>query len=134
MRCPAFFDEVARIALRDPLAELLGAVEGGLITGAAGAGGFKGMGGKFARRDLLAFEAPLNAEMRFTRQDTGASVAASYHSEVVAPTPDMRELLPGVLSGQASTAERMAFGRLWQDRVRRILIDHFDDPALVVFD
>lgn len=200
MRCPAFFDEVARIAMHDPLADLLGAVEGGLIeygyrdavklaghscptvagaylmtlkslrrlyperppprgalrvelrasqdegvagvmasvagliTGAAGLGGFKGLGGKYARRDLLAFEAPFDAEMRFTRQDTGASVSASYHPEVVAPAPDMRALLPGVLSGQANAAERTEFGRLWQERVRRILVDHFDDPALVVLD
>lgn len=31
MRYPAFFDEVPRIVLRDPLAEFLGALEGGLV-------------------------------------------------------------------------------------------------------
>ena len=27
---------------------------------------------------------------------------------------------------------RREFGRLWQERVKRILIDHADDPALVI--
>lgn len=32
MDFPAFFDEVPRITLRDPLAELLGSVHGGLLS------------------------------------------------------------------------------------------------------
>ena len=40
--------------------------------------------------------------------------------------------MPKMLSGSASDAERIEFGRLWQMRVKRILIDHGDDPALVV--
>ena len=32
MGFPAFFDEVPRITLRDPLAELLGSVQGGLLS------------------------------------------------------------------------------------------------------
>jgi len=40
--------------------------------------------------------------------------------------------MPKLLSGAASAAEKAEFGRLWQMRVKRILIDHFDDPELVV--
>jgi hypothetical protein len=32
MNFPVFFDEVPRITLRDPLAELLGSVTGGLLS------------------------------------------------------------------------------------------------------
>jgi hypothetical protein len=35
------------------------------------------------------------------------------------------------MAGQADAAQRREFGRLWQDRVRRLLIDHADDPAVV---
>lgn len=43
----------------------------------------------------------------------------------------MRELMQAVLVGMAGEAERLEFGRLWQDRVRRIVVDHADDPRLV---
>jgi superfamily I DNA/RNA helicase len=39
-------------------------------------------------------------------------------------------LLPLALSGHDPEAQR-EFARLWQARVRRILIDHFDDTELV---
>ena len=104
----------------------------GLLTGAAGEGGFKGLAGRFSRRKLLAFGSGNGGEIRFTRIDTGASVAASYHPEAVPPSPELQALLPKVLAGDASDAQRAEFGRLWQMRVKRILIDHADDPALIV--
>lgn len=196
MTFPAFFDQVPRLTLRDPLADILGAasdglisygyvdavklaghscptvagawlmtlkaleklypdspperggikvelgaaqVEGvtgviaavaGLLTGAAGDGGFKGLGGKFGRRNLLMFESG-GATLRFTRLDTGASVSASHHPEAVPASPELQALMSKLLAGKASVAERKEFGRLWQLRVKRILIDHFDDSALV---
>jgi hypothetical protein len=42
-----------------------------------------------------------------------------------------RLLVQRVLTGQADDAQRREFGRLWQDRVRRILIEHADDPEVV---
>jgi hypothetical protein len=104
----------------------------GLLTGAAGEGGFKGLAGQYARRDLLRFGAAIDGDLRFTRLDTGASLVTTYHPEIVPPLPEMRALMPAVLSGTANAAERQEFGRLWQMRVKRLLIDHFDDPALVV--
>lgn len=103
-----------------------------LLTGAAGEGGFKGLGGRYSRQNLLQFAAANNAGLRFTRLDTGASVTATYHPEVVPSPPELQALMQKLLSGQASTAEKTEFGRLWQMRVRRILIDHFDDAELVV--
>lgn len=198
MRYPAFFDDVPRITLRDPLAEFLGAAEdgvieyayldavklaghscptvagiylmtlkalahlygearpergairvrfrddigagttgvianvAGLVTGAAGPGGFKGIGGRFDRRNLLAFGADIQTEARFERADTGRGVDVSYRSEIVAPAPAMKALMPKVANGAATAEENREFARLWQDRVRRILIDQRDHPELVV--
>jgi hypothetical protein len=195
---PAFFDAVPAITLRDPLAEILGAAEGGLIeyrfadavrlaghscptvagawlmttralralygdaaperggvavafgdsqtdgvtgviasvatllTGAAGVGGFKGLGGRFSRRDLLTFDATGVQDIRFTRRDTGASVQVSLDLSPVPGDPRMGILLPALLSGSASAEEARLFGELWQDRVRRILTEFHDDPRLVV--
>lgn len=104
----------------------------GLLTGAAGEGGFKGLAGQYARRNLLQFGAAIDGELRFTRLDSGASVVTTYHPGIVPPLPEMQALMPAVLSGTATPAQRSEFGRLWQMRVKRLLIDHFDDPALVV--
>lgn len=103
----------------------------GLLTGAAGEGGFKGLGGKFSRRNLLQFGIGGGIEMKFTRMDSGAAVSVAYHPEIVPPPPELPPLMQKLIAGEASADERAQFGTLWQMRVKRILIDHFDDPALV---
>jgi hypothetical protein len=108
----------------------------GLVTGAAGEGGFKGLGPRFVRRNLLKYGVELlaearSAEVRFTRIDSAASVLLSYHPESVPPALKMQTLMPRVVSGQASAEERAEFAQLWQDRVRRLLLEHADDPAVV---
>lgn len=103
-----------------------------LLTGGAGEGGFKGLGGRYSRRNLLVFAADIDADLRFTRLDTGARVAVNYHPEVVPAPAELQELMPKLFAGTASAAEETEFGRLWQLRVKRILIDHFDDPELIV--
>lgn len=103
-----------------------------LITGATQDNGFKGIGGKFDRRNLLFFDAPISGEIRFERRDTGASVNTTYHPEIAPPDPAMKDLMPTLMTGSAAAAERKEFARLWQERVKCILIDHIDDPRLVV--
>ncbi|MDQ5907590.1 MAG: hypothetical protein QG590_2075 [Pseudomonadota bacterium] len=198
MAFPIFFEEIPAFVVRDPLAEILGAAEGGLIeyrfadavrlaghscptvagawlmttralralygdaipergsvavafgdglgsgvtgviasiatllTGASGIGGFKGLGGRFSRRDLLSFDVAGAEDIRFTRRDTGASVQVSLDLSPVPGDSRMGMLLPALLSGTATVEEKQLFGELWQDRVRRILIDHHDDPRLVL--
>ncbi|MBU0594036.1 MAG: hypothetical protein KKH74_09920 [Gammaproteobacteria bacterium] len=105
-----------------------------LITGATQDNGFKGIGGKFDRRNLLFFDVPMCGEMRFERRDTGSAVSTSYHPEIVPPDPAMKELMQATLMGTASPEEQNEFARLWQERVKRILIDHIDDPRLVVLE
>ena len=197
MSFPEFFAAVPAVVVRDPLAELLGAAEGGLIeyryadavrlaghscptvagawlmttralealhgdaipvrgtialtlgepeeagvagvmaavagllTGAAGNGGFKGLGGQHRRRGLLRFGAAGIAGMRFTRQDTGAAVDCRLHLENVPADPRLGPLLGAILGGETDDDTRRNFAMLWQERVRRILIDHGRDPALV---
>ncbi|PKO48828.1 MAG: hypothetical protein CVU31_03620 [Betaproteobacteria bacterium HGW-Betaproteobacteria-4] len=197
MAFPEFFSRVPTITLRDPLAELLGAAEGGLIeycfadavklaghscptvagawltsvralralygdeipvrgniavslqesidtgvagviasvatllTGAAGDGGFKGLGGGHVRRGLLRFGVSGSVGMTFTRLDTNATVNGNFRPNLISADPRLGELLPAVVHGTATPAEKKLFGELWQDRVKRILIDHGDDPAVV---
>ncbi len=103
----------------------------GLLTGAAGDGGFKGLAGRFARRGLLAYGAPIEGELRFTRTDTGASVEVAYHPEVVERPAELKAQMQTALGPSADAQARRAFGEAWQEWVRRILVDHGSDPALV---
>ena len=101
------------------------------ITGAAGDGGFKGLAGKFRRNGLLSFNAGIEGMIRFERVDQTVAVETDYHSEQVPPDGNTHQLLQGLLTLSARAGDQAAFAALWQDRVKRILIDHFDDPALI---
>ncbi|RPH67820.1 MAG: hypothetical protein EHM83_00415 [Burkholderiales bacterium] len=104
----------------------------GLITGAAGDGGFRGIGGRFVRRDRLFFEQPLDeGEARFTRLDDGRSVEATLRLERVPGDPRMAWAMSRCVGGDAQPEEVALFRELWQDRVRRILVEHAGDPELV---
>ncbi len=103
----------------------------GLLTGAAGIGGFKGLAGRFSRRELLSFGAELPGEIRFTRQDNGQSLCASLHLGQVPADSRLAPLLQALLAGKGDAEQAALFAELWQDRVRRILIEHFSDPGLV---
>lgn len=197
MNYPAFFDQVRSITVRDPLAEFLGAAEGGifeyryldavkaaghscptvasawlmtakaldalypgatpergairaefgedrssgvtgvianivsLITGATQDTGFKGLGGRFDRRNLLFFNAKVSAEIRFRRVDTGAAVEVAANLGRVPGDLRMRELMGMCIGGVASEEQKREFGRLWQGRVRALLLDHADDPEVI---
>lgn len=200
MAFPDFFAQVPTIVLRDPLAELLGAAEGGLIeygyadavrlaghscptvagaylmavrmlrrlygdvpperggvrvefrsprdegvvgvvaavfgllTGAAGAGGFKGLAGRHGRRRLLAFDvAGLAGDVRLTRLDNGENLTASLDLSLVPPHPGLPAAIHEALSAEADATAREHFARLWQERVRRLLLDFFEHPDIVRF-
>jgi len=101
-----------------------------LITGAAGAGGFKGLGGQFVRRDRLAFAQAIPLDLRMTRLDSGDAVDARADTRGIPGDPAMATLLPRCLDGAANADEQARFGALWQARVKAILIDHADDPQV----
>ena len=198
MNYPDFFDEVPRIRLHDPLAEFLGAIEGGIIeyayldavklaghscptvasaywmtrlalgalygsqlpergairvefredrlsgvtgvianvvamlTGATHDGGFKGLAGRFDRRQLLFFNVDLPLEIRYTRTDTHQAVDVAAKPQVVPGDPDTPTLMRRCLSGSAAADEMQRFGAAWQDRVRRILLEHGEDSEVFV--
>ena len=104
----------------------------GLITGAAGIGGFKGIAGRFSRRDLLLFDDPDQpGEIAFMRRDSGKRFELTLHLEQVPPDPRTGPLLQRLLAGERDPAVAREFSDLWQDRVRRIVVDHIDDERLV---
>ncbi|MGP1615772.1 MAG: hypothetical protein ACTS5Y_12060, partial [Pollutimonas bauzanensis] len=55
----------------------------GLITGATVDNGFKGLAGKYDRRNLMSFNAPIEGEIRYQRLDTGAQATVSFNASVV---------------------------------------------------
>ncbi len=116
--------------LDDGVTGVIGSVVG-LITGAAGPGGFKGIGQSFRRQNLLYFGCDIKGEVRFERTDTGASVQLAMNMGRVAGDPRTMTLLRKALEGAATPEEANQFAQLWQERVKRILVDHADDPELI---
>lgn len=105
-----------RERLEDGVAGVIASVAG-LITGAAGAGGFKGIAGRFERCGLLAFGAPIKKDLRFTRLDTGASAEV----DVPPPAPMTPELRAALGRALAIPGARDAFARACQARVAQML-------------
>jgi formylmethanofuran dehydrogenase subunit E len=103
-----------------------------LITGAGNDAAFKGIGGRYERRNKLLFEADTLTETRFTRLDTMQAVSIAVNLQSVPLPPRVSELMPACLNGTASSADHIEFRQLWQARVKTILLDHADDPR--VFD
>jgi hypothetical protein len=198
MKLPAFFDEVPKLRIRDPLAEALGCAEGGvfeysygdavrltghscptvaaaywltwralhelypdslpqrggvtvefrdsarvgsagvvanvvqMLTGAAGGSGFKGIAGRFARAGLMRFSPALPLSLRFTRLDTGTAVDAAADLSLPLADPALDGLLERCLNGSADPQALADLGRLWQQRVRHLLIDLAYDPGVFV--
>lgn len=198
MSHPDFFDAVPKISLYDPLAEFLGATEGGilqygyfdvvrlaghscptvasaywatykaldflypgvtpvrgdvrvefsqdsasgvtgvianvvsLLTGAMSENGFKGLAGRFDRRRLLFFAVDMPGEMRFTRLDTNQSVSVAANLQHVPGSPRVSRLMANCLANTATQDEVAEFRQLWQERVRRILLEYGDDPQVFV--
>ena len=102
-----------------------------LVTGATHDTGFKGLAGRFDRRQLLFFNAEVRDEIRFTRRDSGAAVEVTAHLERVPGDPRMGELMAACITGRATDEVQREFGRLWQARVRAILVAHAADPAVI---
>lgn len=106
----------------------------GLLTGAAGEGGFKGLAGRYGRRNLLAFGVEgLAGDIRLTRLDSGASVTARLDLSPVPAPAGLAEAMQESLSAPADAEAAKRFGQLWQKRVQCLLLDYFDHPALVRF-
>lgn len=197
MITPDFFKDITPIVMKDPLAEVLGAAQGGIIeysytdvvklaghacptvagaylmvqkglnalykqetpvrgnikvfvkgklgegvvgvvanvasmiTGSTTIGGFHGLAGHFDRRDLLFYVTDMEADMILERMDTGVRVELRYDPSFVSADERMGELLMRIASGNSDTEDKELFAHLWQDRVKRIVIEFKNDPRLV---
>ena len=69
--------------------------------------------------------------VRFSRTDTHKSVDIFYDPTCVKADPKQMELMKVILQGTASKEEKKEFGRLWQHRVKKILIDNFDNAEII---
>lgn len=110
-----------------------------LITGAAPESGFKGFGtaGKYGRYNLMTFDrdnAPdskATCSIVFQRVDNGKKTEVTYYVESVPANERMDKLIPLVLSGKASEDEAKEFGDLWQERVKKIVVNPPEGTFLV---
>ncbi len=102
-----------------------------MITGATDESGFHGLGGQCDRRGLLSYHQDIEGELQLERTDTGTYVIITYDPSCVPPSPEIGRLMPLILSHRADASECRLFGTLWQERVKRLLIDHQDDPRLI---
>ncbi|MFB1009416.1 MAG: hypothetical protein QMB85_10050 [Sulfurospirillum sp.] len=96
-----------------------------LIIGATDNWGFKGLGGKYVRKDLMTFHADIPLAVRMIRIDTQAYVDVTYNPNSIEIDPMMQPLMKKILTGVLSQEEKVAFGTLWQARVAKIL-ENFD--------
>lgn len=103
-----------------------------MLTGATADTGFKGLAGRFNRCDRLFFSVEMPGEMRFTRLDTNQAVTTAANLQRVPASPRMSPLIASCLANRATPEEAAEFRRLWQERVRSILLDHGDDPEVFV--
>lgn len=101
-----------------------------MLTGAMSENGFKGIAGRFDRREHLFFSMEIPGEMRFIRLDTNQSVLVESNLQQVPASPRLPGLIGECIRNTASSEEAAEFRQLWQDRVRRILLEHRDDPAV----
>jgi hypothetical protein len=102
------------------------------LTGATHDTGFKGIGGRFDRRGLLFFGVDIPGQIRFMRIDTGAAITVSARLDRVPADPRVGSLVARCVTGAASSEEAALFQSLWQDRVRRLVVEHADDPEVIV--
>lgn len=102
------------------------------ITGATRESGFKGINGNFVRHSLLEFDADIRGQFRFTRLDTGKSVDVNYNP-VVPPEASQQMLMQKLLTNTASGEDKEEFKKVWQERVRKILVENFNNPSVIAF-
>jgi len=104
----------------------------GCITGAGGSGGFKGIGGAFARNDRLHYGVDFDGDVRLTRIDTQQRVTLRYDPSTIPGDPRMKPLMQKALRQEAAPDEIAQFQALWQGRVHAILSARNTTPFLTI--
>lgn len=90
------------------------------ITGATVNLGFKGLAGKFDRRNLMQFDSNVQGNVKFTRKDTNKSVDVYYDASSIGADANMPVLMQACMQGVANAQQKREFARLWQVRVENI--------------
>ena len=98
-----------------------------LLTGAAGDDGFKGLSGIFYRNGLMQFGVGGGQQIRFVQRESLCYVDVSVDLSIIPVPRDMHALMQRCLGGEADQEEIELFGGLWQDRVRRLILEHGED-------
>ena len=101
------------------------------VTGAATATGFRGLGHKFKRKDLLRFDPKkLDPEamcFEFRRLDTSQAVLVRFYPQRI-PFPEekakqLSQLLQPVIWEVATEKEQRQFQELWMEKVENMLLE-----------
>jgi len=90
------------------------------ITGATVNLGFKGLAGKFDRRQLMQFDSTIQGNVQFTRKDTYESVEVYYDASSIGADANMPVLMQACMQGVATAEQHKEFAKLWQARVENI--------------
>jgi len=99
------------------------------ITGATTDYGFGGIPtGKYNRRNLLFFEADIDADVCFTRLDTNETVCVNYKPmKVVNPMA----ILMSAIGPDATQEDKESFGYRFQEMVKTVF-DHADEVIEII--
>ena len=101
------------------------------LTGAAPATGFRGLGHKFKRKDLLQFiPDKIDSQamcFEFRRLDNGKAVLVKFYPRQIPFSAEkakrLAELLEKVIWEAAKEEEKREFQELWMGRVRDMLLE-----------
>ena len=101
------------------------------LTGAAPASGFRGLGHKFRRKDLLQFiPDKIDSQamcFEFRRLDNGKAVLVKFYPQQIPFSAEkakrLTELLEKVIWEAAKEKEKREFQELWMGRVRNMLLE-----------
>ena len=103
-----------------------------MLTGAAGQGGFKGIGGRYGRSWLQRYTPDLPLTFRFTRIDTGVGVDVAADLQILPADPQLNALIKRCARGDDDSAMFAELGARWQARVRHLLLDLGRDPGVFI--
>lgn len=96
------------------------------ITGATTDFGFGGLpGGRFNRRNLLFYNAPIDTDIRLTRLDTNRQVGINYHPETAV---NPKAVLMSAIGPDATPESKRTFPERFQNMVKQL----FDQSNQVI--
>ncbi|MGD9825087.1 hypothetical protein, partial [Desulfobacter sp.] len=82
-------------------------------------------GGRFNRRNLLFYNAPIDTDIRFTRLDTNRQVGVNYHPEKAV---NPKAILMTAIGPNATPEDKKTFPSRFQNMVKQL----FDQPDRVI--